>query len=366
MTPINAKLRINLQLFAGEKTEKATQKKRQDARKKGQVLQSKDVGTAVVLLAVFASLRLLGGYMFDNITGFLKKIINDYMNKQDVYSMGMITSLYTESVKVMFLTCGPILAIAMFSGMMTNYLQVGVLFTTETLMPKFSKLNPLSGVKRMFSMRSFVELFKAVIKICIVSYVVYSYLSSEVTNIMILMDMTVAEAAVYIGSTIVGVALRICIALIVLSFIDYGYQWWQHEKDLKMSKEEIKEEYKQVEGNPEIKSRIRQKQRQSAMRRMMQDVPTADVVITNPTHFAVALKYEQEKTDAPIVVAKGADYLAQRIKEIAKTNNVEIVENKPLARSLYDTAEVGKKIPKELYQAVAEVLAFVYNLKRNR
>jgi flagellar biosynthetic protein FlhB len=179
------------------------------------------------------------------------------------------------------------------------------------------------------------------------------------------MDVSVASGAFYICQLVIDIAIRICIAFVIIGALDFIYQWWQHEKDLKMTKQEIKDEFKQIEGNPEIKSRIRQKQREGAMRRMMQDVPQADVVITNPTHYAVAIKYDQEKYDAPIVLAKGVDYLAKRIKEIAKENHVEIVENKPLARNLFDMAEIGKKIPQDLFQAVAEVLAFVYSLKNS-
>ena len=170
---------------------------------------------------------------------------------------------------------------------------------------------------------------------------------------------------IYICSTAINLAIRICVVLVILGIFDYGYQWWQYEKDLKMSKQEVKEEYKQTEGNPEIKSRIKQKQRQMSMRRMMQEVPKADVIITNPTHYAIAIKYDAKVSDAPVVIAKGQDYLALRIKEVAKENKVEIIENKPLAKTLYDTVDIGKSIPPELYQAVAEIIAFVYNLKNN-
>jgi flagellar biosynthetic protein FlhB len=206
-------------------------------------------------------------------------------------------------------------------------------------------------------------LIKSIIKIIIVSFVAYSYLSSQVTEVLNLMDEDLLDISVFIGTAAFSVAIRICIALIILGALDYIYQRYDYEKSLRMTKQEIKDEYKQIEGNPEIKSKIKQKQRQISMRRMMQDVSKADVVITNPTHFAVALKYDAEKGSAPIVTAKGQDYIALRIKQIARENKVEIVENKQLARTIYSTVDIGEAIPAELYQAVAEILAFVYSLK---
>jgi flagellar biosynthesis protein FlhB len=201
------------------------------------------------------------------------------------------------------------------------------------------------------------------IKVLVVCYILYSYLKGETSNILNMMDMDVMGVAVYIGAISINVAVRICIALIILGVLDYVFQWWQYEKNLRMSKDEIKEEYKQTEGNPEIKSKIRQKQKQISMRRMMSEVPKADVIITNPTHFAVAVKYDIKVSDAPYVLAKGQDFIALRIKEIAKENSVQIVENKPLARTLFQTVDIGQTIPADLYQAVAEILAFVYSLR---
>ncbi|MEN8908251.1 MAG: flagellar biosynthesis protein FlhB [Clostridiales bacterium] len=354
----------NLQIFAeGEKTEKATPKKRKKAREKGQVLQSKDASASMVLLILFVSLRLLGSYMYNLMVGFMKLSILEYTKKGDVFDIVFTIALAREMIIIFFKVVGPIFTIAVTIGLIANFLQVGPLFVLSALAPKFEKLNPLSGIKKMFSIRSIVELIKSLIKIAIVSYVTYVFVKSEVNTMMQLMDVSVAGAALYIFKLIIDIAIRICAVFVIIGAFDFMYQWWQHEKDLKMTKQEVKDEYKQIEGNPEVKSRIRQKQREGAMRRMMQDVPEADVVITNPTHYAVAIKYDQEKSDAPILLAKGADYTAKRIKEIAKENNIEIVENKGLARSLFDAGEVGKKIPQDLYQAVAEVLAFVYSLK---
>lgn len=359
-----ARKRVNLQLFADDsKTEKATPKKKQDARKKGQVLQSREIASAMVLMCVFLGIRFFGGYIYDEITAFTKRIFLEYPKIEDLFNLNILSRLIIDALVVILKTTGPVFAIALITGLIVGYAQVGFLFTVETLGFKFDRINPLNGLKRLFSMRALVETLKSILKIIMIGYIAYSYLSGEAKNVLSLADMDIMPTAVYIGLTSVNVAIRICMALIILGILDYGYQWWEYEKSLRMSKQEIKEEYKQIEGNPEIKAKIKQKQRQMSMRRMLQDVPKADVVITNPTHFAVALKYDSAISDAPVVTAKGQDFIALRIKEIAKENKVEIVENKPLARSLYETVDIGESIPAELYQAVAEVLAFVYSLK---
>lgn len=360
--------KLNLQLFAqgsggGDKTEKATPKKRRDAREKGQVFQSREISSALVLLSVFMALRIFGSNMYLQIVEFAKKVLTEYPGTNDFYMPDILMHAFVDGTIVFLKAVGPILAITLLTGLIVSYAQVGFLFTMETLKPKFDRINPFSGFKRLFSMRGIVELLKAVLKIAIIGYVAYGFINDRASAIMSLMNMELLQIASFIGITSVDLAVRICVVLVILGVFDFIYQWWEYEKNLKMSKQEIKEEYKQTEGNPEIKSKIKQKQRQMSMRRMMQEVPKADVIITNPTHFACALKYDADVSPAPIMIAKGQDYLALRIKEIAKEYKVEIVENKPLARSLYDTVEVGQSIPQELYQAVAEVLAFVYSLK---
>ena len=360
--------KINLQLFAqgtggGDKTEKATPKKRQDARKKGQVFQSREISSAMVLMFVFIALRIFGSNIFSQIVEFTRKVLTEYPKIDDLYMPDIILRVFIDGIIVFLKAVGPILVIALVTGLIVSYSQVGFLFTLETLKPKFDRINPFSGFKRLFSMRSIVELLKAVLKIVVIGYVVYGYINTKAATIMSLMNMDLLNIASFIGLTSLNLAIRICVILILLGAFDFGYQWWDYEKNLKMSKQEVKEEYKQTEGNPEIKSKIRQKQRQMSMRRMMQEVPKADVIITNPTHFACALKYDSAVSQAPTLIAKGQDYLAMRIKEVAKESKVEIVENKPLARNIYDNVEIGQAIPQELYQAVAEVLAFVYSLK---
>ena len=360
------KISLNYQLFAessSDKTEKATPKKKADARKKGQVFKSREVSTAFILLILVVSLSALGPNIYDQLTLYFKRIYQEYLVNAATLDFATLANIYIESAMVLIKVVLPILLISMVAGLISGYVQVGFLLTLEPLKPQFSRLNPLKGFKRFFSLRAIVELLKSLLKIIIVTVVAYSYISSQTNEILNLIDTTVAGVMLYIASSAFSVSLRICIALIVLGLLDYIYQKFDYEKSLKMTKQEVKEEFKQQEGNPEVKSKIKQKQRQMSMKRMMQEVPNADVVITNPTHYAVALKYDTQKSPAPFVIAKGQDYIALRIKDMAKQNKVEVVENKQLARTLYSTVDIGEAIPPELYQAVAEILAFVFNLK---
>jgi flagellar biosynthetic protein FlhB len=264
-----------------------------------------------------------------------------------------------EAAKVVI----PILGCAFIVGLLSSYIQVGFLFTTKSISFKLDRLNPINGFKKIFSKKSLVEFIKSLAKILVVGYVTFSYVLSQSKNVANILDMEISSIIGFLGKATINVALRAAIVLIILAVLDYFYQKWEFENELKMSKQEIKEEYKQTEGDPQIKSKIKEKQRQMAMRRMMQDVPKADVIITNPTHFAVAVRYDQEQDNAPIVLAKGQDLIALNIRELAGKHEVPIIENKPLARALYNTVEIGEYIPPDLYQAVAEVLAYVYKLK---
>jgi len=360
--------KIDLQLFAGqggsgEKTEKATPKKKQDARKKGQVFQSREISSAMVLMFVFITIRIFGSSMYSEIAQYTKKVFTEYPKMDNFYMPDILVRMFIDSITVMLKVMAPIFIVAMVTGLIVCYAQVGFIFTLETLAVKFNRINPISGFKKIFSTHGAVELVKSLLKISIIGYVAYAYLNGQADNIIRLMDMDVLSIATYIIVAALNIAIRICAVLMILGIFDFAYQWWDYEKNLKMTKQEIKEEYKQTEGNPEIKSRIKQRQRQISMHRMMQDIPKADVVITNPTHFACAVKYDPKELDAPMLLAKGQDYIALRIKEIAKEKKVQIVENKALARTIFETVNVGQKIPPDLYQAVAEVLAFVYNLR---
>ncbi len=359
-------MKINLQLFAEDKegkTEKATPKKRQDARKKGQVFQSRELSSAFLLVLVFLYLKIFGKYIYIELAAFTNKMFEEYAKTRNFYTINGFSVLFIDTMTVLLKTVGPVFAIAVVASLVGAYSQVGFIFTLDPIAIKLNRLNPIQGFKRIFSLRGLTELLKALIKILIVGSVVYFFLKNEVYNILRLMYLGAAQSGTYIVNTSINAALKICMLLVIFGIIDYGYQWWEYEKSLRMSKQELKEEYKQVEGNPEVKSRIKQKQRQISMKRMMHEVPDADVVITNPTHYAVAVKYDAKLHEAPFVVAKGQNYIAIRIKDIARQNKVEIVENKELARTIYNTVEVGELIPPELYQAVAEILAYIYSLK---
>ena len=357
-------ININLQHFAenSDKTEKATPKKRQDLRKKGQVMQSKELPTNLILLIIFISFRVFGKNIYVGCSTILSIFLSqtseyNFQNTNEI--MKLFTFISLEIVKMV----APIFIVAILVGVLSSYVQIGFLFSTEVIKPKFSKLNPINGLKRMFSTRSFFELLKSIAKVIIVGWVAWSSIQSEFINMMKLMDLSIVPLAAYLVDTALSIAIKICFALLVISIADYFFQWRKHEKDIRMSKQEIKEEYKQMEGNPEIKSKIKQKQREISMRRMLKDVPQADVVITNPTHYAVAIKYDPQKMSAPYVLAKGMDYMAKRIKEVAKENKIHTMENVALAQALYKTVDIGEAVPPELYKAVAEVLAFVFGLE---
>lgn len=355
---------INLQLFAdsSDKTEKATPKKRQDLRKKGQVLQSRELPSNLILLILFISMKIFGNFIYQE----CRAVFNMFFTESSTFSLKDPTEIMRLTTFVVWEIAkmtAPFFIIAILVGILGTYVQVGFLFTFEPIKPKFSKINPLKGLKNIFSTRSLFELVKSLAKVILVTWVAWSSIQGEFIHMMKLMDLEIGPLTLYIINAALDISIKICFALLSITAIDYFFQWRKHEKDIRMSKQEIKEEYKQMEGNPEIKSKIKQKQREISMRRMLKDVPKADVVITNPTHFAVAVKYDPQKSSAPYVLAKGADFMAQRIKEIAKENKIHLMENKPLAQALYKTVDVGESVPPELYKAVAEVLAFVYNLE---
>ncbi|WP_055108448.1 flagellar biosynthesis protein FlhB [Paenibacillus ihumii] len=352
---------LDLQLFAGEKTEKATPKKRQDARKKGQVAKSQDLSGSVVLLSGFLSLLMFGGYMKEQLLSLFSDVYFHRLN-MDVTKENVMVLFGDYAVQILLLLA-PLLLIVVVMAAVANYAQVGFLLTGEPLKMQLKKIDPIQGFKRIFSIRSLVEFLKSLLKLTIIGYLVYSTIWSERGNIASLGHVTIEDAFYFTSKLTMNLGLKIGAALFVLSVLDYLYQKYDHEKNLKMSKQDVKDEYKKMEGDPLIKGKIRERQRRMALQRMMQEVPKADVIITNPTHFAVALKYEGSEMDAPQVVAKGQDYVALRIREIAKEHGVIIMENKPLARALFQRAEIGDTIPADLFQAVAEVLAYVYRMK---
>ena len=361
-------LPYNLQWFAdgegGEKTEPATQKKLDDARKEGKVAKSKDLTEGTALVVLFLTLKIFMGYVGERMIGIFDWTLGrmaEFMKvNQAELSTKAITGLINNAVLEMFLIVWPFFLFGFAITFLVTIYQVGWKVSLKTMEPKLSKFNPINGFKRIFSKDSLFELLKSIVKIGIIVYIVYSNLQDEANNLFILYEISLNQAVALVGQIILDVGLEISIVFVVVGLADLFYQKWKFADEMKMTKQEVKDEYKNTEGDPQIKGRIRQKMREASQRRMMQDVPKADVVITNPTHFAVALKYDAEVSRAPIVVAKGEDFLAQKIKEIAKENKVPLVENKPLARMLYHNVDIGSEIPPELYQAVAEVLAMVY------
>ena len=365
-------IEYNLQFFAkdgpgGEKTEEPTAKKLEDARKEGQVAKSKEIGNAFGLLIMFILLKVyvgsLGGNMVDCFSGIYNQIpdaITMYGGKIPVAAL--LVLLHTVILK-MLLMLAPVFLIGVVVAVVCDVVQVKWKPTSKPLQPKFSKLNPISGFKRIFSANALIELLKSIAKIGIICYVVYSYMKDKIAGVFLLYDMSLNQAISLVGETAIDVGIRISAVYMVIAFLDYAYQKHKFKEDMKMTKQEVKDEYKNQEGDPQVKGKQKQRMQEASRRRMMQQLPEADVVITNPTHYAVAIKYDPDKYDAPYVIAKGEDFLAQKIKEIAREHDVEIVENKPLARMLYANVDIGGLIPPELYQSVAEVLAFVYHLK---
>lgn len=356
---------FDLQFFAQDpdKTEEATPRRKQEARKKGQTPRSNELNTVVVLLALFVIMNFLGSWFYGELITYMEHYLSPDELNTDLSESNLGNLLFRHCMTFLRLFL-PLGLGALVIGIVINFVQVGPMFSTEPLRPKFSKLNPVAGMQRLFSAHSFVELAKSIIKLVIVIYFAYSTIRENVFMFLDMMRQTPFDVAIALWRIIYQVAIKICLFLLALALFDYLYQRWEFRKSLRMTKREVKDEFKQTEGNPQIKNKIRQRQREIAMRRMMQDVPKADVVITNPTHLAIALQYDPSKMAAPVVVAKGEGFIAQKIKEIATANDVVLVENKPLAQAIYKTVDIGEAIPANLFQAVAEILAYVYRLKR--
>lgn len=348
-----------------EKTEKATPKKRRDSRKKGEVLQSKEVSNAVFIVGIFVFLSIFGSTMFSMLLEFMQHSMENLGNTGNSveYVMNKMWAVFIIAI----CTVGPILLAGMVLGVLPVIIQTKGLFSGEAMKPKFSRLNPFSGIKRLFSLQAAVGILKGLIEITVVVVVLYLQVNEKMTQFAKLIDTDVIKIVAFISETVMGLLTTIMVLLVFVGAADYVFQWWSFEKKMKMSKQEVKEEYKQMEGDPQIKSKIKRKQQEMAQQRMMAEVPTADVVVRNPTHYAVALRYNQKIAfKAPVVVAKGADALALKIVKVAEENNVYITENPPLARGLYDAVDVGMEIPREFYTAVAEVLAMVYEAQNRK
>ncbi|PEQ89543.1 flagellar biosynthesis protein FlhB [Bacillus sp. AFS006103] len=354
-------LTLDLQFFAEEKTEKATPQKRRETRRKGQVAKSAEVSSSLMLVSFFLFLLYYGKYFATNILVLFQNIFSSYLlldlSAASTHKLFVDLSLLT--IKIVL----PILAMLFVVGLLSNYLQFGFLLTTENFKFDFKKINPLEGAKRILSVRSLVDLLKNILKIVLIGGVAYFLLKKEIGTFLHLSQMGIRQIIDYLFTIIIKVGVFTSGVYVVLGAADFLYQKYDHEKKMKMSLKEIKDEHKKSEGDPLVKGKIKELQRAMSLNRMMSDVPKADVIITNPTHYAIAIMYDANDTRAPVVIAKGVDFMAQKIKEIGKENGIILSENRPLARALYANVEIGQEIPEELFKAVAEILAYVYRLK---
>ncbi len=344
----------------GEKSLPASEQKIRRAREDGNVPKSQDLSAAWTLLVALLGMYFLGPGMFRGLIEMASHYFGEGIHQE--ISVATFPALTTTALLRLGYILWPFLFLLVSAGLFINLLQVGLLFSTKAITPKLDKINPLKGFKRFVSMRTFVELIKSLMKVALVSVIVYFTLRDRWPELMNLIYLEPIGTAMAVGEVVIEVWWRIVAAMLVLGLIDFGFQKWQHLQELRMTHQEVKEESKQLEGDPKIKQRIRQLQRQMATQRMMQEVPTADVVITNPIRFAIALRYDMANMESPIVVAKGARILAKRIRDIATENQVPIVEKPELARNLYRNVEVGQPVPEDVFLAVAEVLAFVYRI----
>jgi flagellar biosynthetic protein FlhB len=346
-----------------ERTEEGTPKRREEAREKGRVARSREVSSVAGLAACLI-------YFYFNATGLLEKITaimtSTFRSAGRVpISIDNVQILLTGLLFKVFVLLMPIFIVVFVVGIFANVIQVGALFSPSAIQPELSKIDPLKGLQRLFSMNSFVEFIKNILKMLIIGIVSYLVIKNEINGFLPLAEQTVWEILLYLGKITFKILLTTCWILIILAILDYVYQRWEYEKGLRMSRQEIKEEFKNSDGDPAIKARIKRLQREMSRKRMMAAVPKADVIITNPTHLAVAVRYDQDSGIAPCVVAKGADFISEKIRNIGRENNIPIVENKPLAQVLYKMVQLNETIPENLYRSVAEVLAFVYGLKKH-
>ena len=342
------------------KTEKASPKKRKDERKKGHVAVSKDVVMIATLLGTFVMLKALFPLMYRTMRDYMIKYVS-LAPLADTMS-DYTTSIFWDMVIAIAKAAIPIILLSTTLAVIGTGVQTGFLFTKSNMAPKFERLNPIKGIKNLLSLKSLVELIKNLIIIIILSVILYQIIKGDLRAVSRTIDMNVMDSSVYVLNSIMDMVMKVSIVFLAIAGFDYFYQWWDYERQIKMSKQEMKEEYKQTEGNPEIKGRIRNLQRERARSRMMQSVPTADVIIRNPTHFAVALRYDIEKDNAPVLLAKGQDELALRIVAIGEEHGIYVLENKPLARGIFASTKVGEPIPPEYYGMVAEILVYVYRM----
>ena len=356
---------FDLQFFSQERTEPATPRKRRKEREEGRVAKSQDLGAAAIILVGLFALLVFGRFLFSWILAFTTDMIA-FMGGNTLREDGWFSVIRDETAYALVIPWLPIGLAAAVGALIVTVSQVGFFITPKPLVPKMDRFNPVSGLKKVLSLRSLVEMVKGLLKAALFALVIYYSLRKDTPELVLAIRFPLEAGVSQLLWKLLRLSFRLAFLLLVIAVFDYAYQKWEFERSIKMSKQELKEEYKQMEGDPQIRSKIRQKQRELARSRMMSSVPGADVVITNPTRLAVALEYDRKVMDAPVVCAKGSGFLARRIREVAEENAVPVVENKPLARSLFETLEVGEEVPEELYRAVAEVLAFVYRIRTGK
>lgn len=343
-----------------ERTEQATPRRREKAREEGSVARSADLNAAAILVFGCLSLIFLGPFMANKSAELLRYVM---ANAPTIaVSDPTFYGVFKDNLIKFFIIAGPFMGILLVIGVAANVAQVGFHISPKALAPKFEKLDLSKGFKRLFSMKSMVMLIRDTLKLLVVGFVAYKVIAAEIPQFFQLSDMSAGQLAIVLGKLSLGIALKIGAAVLVIAALDFAYQKFDFEKSIRMSRQELKEEFKETEGSPQVKARVRQIQREMARKRMMAAVPTADVVITNPIHLAVALKYDSEKAGAPIVIAKGERLVAQKIKDIALKHGIPVIENVPLARALFKMCDIGQIIPENMYRAVAEILAYVYKL----
>jgi flagellar biosynthetic protein FlhB len=347
-----------------EKTEQPSSKKLEDARKKGMVAKSIEVNSLVIVVTGLVTIFLLQSYIGQRMSSFTINIFNslDTLPKK----ISLLPNMAFDWYMFFFSVLAPVMTAIVIAALASNIAQVGFKLSPEALAPKFSKLNPVNGIKRIFSSKSVVEIFKTLLKFFVIAFFTYLILSDLIIASAYLDNLNPSELIIFMLDNAFSLLWKIALLYAVIAGIDFVYQRYKFRKEMMMTKQELKEELKQLEGDPTVKGRIRKMQMQAAQQRMMVNLPTADVVITNPTHYAVALKYDMTKDSAPEVIAKGVDLLAQRIKKVAAEHNIPLHEDRELARALYKMCDIGDKIPPSLFKAVAQVLAYVYNLKKKK
>ena len=346
-----------------EKPEVPTEKKRRESREEGQVAFSKELSSAALLAGIVLTLVATSPIILDAMRELMSQIFRDLAQRKEL-SIDSIFTLSGEILSIILPAFAPFAAVIIFAGIFASVLQVGVMITFKAVAPKFNKISPLTGLKRLFSSQSLADFLKSMAKLIIVGFVGYLTYIDKITELNGLSVSTPESILIYNFTVVAEVAGKIVLALVAIAIFDYFYQRWHHEQQLMMTKQEVKDETKQTEGDPQLKARIRQIQREMSNARMMQEVPKADAVIVNPTHFSVAILYDRDVMSAPEVIAKGADHLALRMRTVARENNVPILERPELARDLYANVEIGDDIPERFYKAIAEILAFVYRLRK--